>query len=241
MSFAVLETEQELANVVADEICSLIQRKPNAQICIAAGHSSLGIFQTLTAAYQEGKVDFSMARFTAMDEWKGMNENTKGSCGDFLVQHFVSQVNFAEERICLVDGLASDLTAECKRIHDTIYHNGGLDYLVLGVGMNGHLALNEPGTPVDSGVHVTELDAVTKSVGKKYFTDAPSLEGGVTIGLGDMERAARKVLVVNGSKKAEIVKKIVESEASSSLPATLLKKWSNADIFCDREAAAFIK
>lgn len=240
MNFTVFYDYGSLCGKIAGDILSLLKGTPTAHICIAAGHSSIGIFEELIKLYQKGELDFSSARFTAMDEWLGMNENTKGSCGDFLVEHFLSKLNFIPENICLVNGKAPDLNEECRRIEHTIYDNGGLDYILLGVGMNGHLALNEPGTPEDAGVHLSQLDSVTKNVGKKYFDTAPELEGGITIGIGDIKKAKKVVLAVNGEKKAEIVKKIYQQAVSPQIPASFLKNWDNAEILCDKAAAALI-
>lgn len=185
MEYVVLKTAEEIGEVVAQEIAGLVAKKPQANICIAAGHSSLSTFAKLVEKVKQGELSFSQASFTAMDEWAGMNETDSGSCGDFLVKHFLSQVDFCPENISLVNGRADDPQQELERIAAFIQEKGGIDYMVLGVGMNGHLALNEPGTSFASGPHLSQLDEVTRTVGTKYFEEAPSLTGGVTIGLGD--------------------------------------------------------
>ena len=95
MEFKVFENESILSAAAADAVCELLQEKPDALLCIAAGHSSLGLFRELIRRFQEKKVDFSRAGFAAMDEWANMNETTPGSCGDFLVKNFLSQVNLS--------------------------------------------------------------------------------------------------------------------------------------------------
>lgn len=240
MKIKKFETYKNLCENAAAELIKLLASKPNAQICIAAGHSSLGVFDELIRAYKNSDVDFSQAVFTAMDEWMDMNETTDGSCGDFLVKNFLSQVNFQDDNISLVNGKSAEPENECKRISSWISSHGGMDHIILGVGMNGHLALNEPGVSPESTVHVTKLDSVTKSVGQKYFEKAPQLEGGITIGIKDIEQSGRVLLVVNGARKAEIVKKIADSDITGNIPATFLKGWDHADIWCDSEAGALL-
>ena len=108
---------------------------------------------------------------------------------------------------------------------------GGFDIILLGMGMNGHLALNEPGTPFDSTVHTTQLDPITKEVGKKYFEDTPQLSGGVTIGLGDMAKSRDVLLIVFGEKKREIIQKLLDSEPTVDLPASFLKTLPHARVW----------
>lgn len=237
MEYVVLKTAEEIGEVVANEIAALIQEKPKANICIAAGHSSLCTFEKLVEKVKQGTLSFAQASFTAMDEWAGMNETDSGSCGDFLVKHFLSQVDFCPGNISLVNGRADDPQQELKRIASFIEEKGGIDYMVLGVGMNGHLALNEPGTSFTSGPHLSQLDEVTRTVSTKYFEEAPSLTGGVTIGLGDICRTGRCVLTVNGAKKASILRRFLDSPATEELPVTVLKTLENCTVYCDREAA----
>ena len=103
--------------------------------------------------------------------------------------------------------------------------------MILGMGMNGHLALNDPGTPFDSTVRVSEIDEVTKSVGTKYFTDAPQLTGGITIGLKEICASRNIILIVFGDHKQEIIKKLLDSPATPDLPASVLKTVPDAQFW----------
>jgi glucosamine-6-phosphate isomerase len=220
-----------IAKEAADLICKQLEEKPDSLICIAAGHSSLPLCEELITRYKNGQADFSKAYFIAMDEWLHMNKTISGSCGDFLVKHFLSHVNFPEDHIRLFDGLAEDTAAECASVKAEIEKHGGFDVMILGMGMNGHLALNDPGTPFDSTVRVSEIDEVTKSVGTKYFTDAPSLTGGITIGLKEICASKNIILIVFGEHKQEIIKKLLESPATTELPASVLKTIPDAQFW----------
>ncbi len=220
-----------IAVAAADVICKQLEEKPDSLICIAAGHSSLPLCEELIDRYKKGQVDFSKAYFTAMDEWLHMNPSVPGSCGDFLDKHFLSHVNFQKDHVRLFDGLAEDTTAECASVKAYIEEHGGFDVMILGMGMNGHLALNDPGTPFDSTVRVSEIDEVTKSVGTKYFTDAPQLTGGITIGLKEICASRNIILIVFGDHKQEIIKKLLDSPATPDLPASVLKTVPDAQFW----------
>ena len=220
-----------IAVEAADVICRQLAKKPDSLICIAAGHSSLPLCEELIARYKNGQADFSKAHFIAMDEWLHMNPSVPGSCGDFLNKHFLSHVNFPENQVRLFDGLAKDTDAECADVKSLIESLGGFDVMILGMGMNGHLALNDPGTAFDSSVRVSEIDEVTKSVGTKYFTDAPTLSGGITIGLKEICASRNIILIVFGDHKQEIIQKLLNSPATTDLPASVLKTVPDAQFW----------
>lgn len=241
MEVKVFKDDKVLSTRAADRVCAQLREKPDSLLCIAAGHSSLGVFQELIRRVQAGDADFSRAGFVAMDEWLGMNETDPGSCGDFLRKNFLSQANIPSHRVRLVDGRAQDTAAECAALKEFITAEGGIDFLILGMGMNGHLALNEPGTDFSLSVHTTALDSVTQQVGQKYFDPAqssPQLTGGLTIGIADMAAARQVLLLVNGGKKAAVLKEVLDSPVAVSLPATALKEMPQAALWCDQEAAS---
>lgn len=240
MKFNVIESYEEISRIVANEIRTLIAEKPNASICIAAGHSSLGVLRILTDLYQAGDMDFSQSFFIAMDEWQNMNVTDSGSCGDFLWKNFLSKVNFPGDHIMLPDGRACPIEQELSRIQSYIEAHGGIDYMVLGMGMNGHLALNEPGSPFDSTVRVTVLDSTTRQVGQKYFDGTPTLTGGVTIGLRDICNTRKLALIINGAHKAEITKTLYDTPATPQIPASVLKTIDHCTVYCDGAAAALL-
>lgn len=229
---------------VAQEIQENLSVNPCQMLCIAAGNTSLGIFKYLIEAYRESSLSFAQARFVAMDEWLHMNPETPNSCGNFLVEHFLKHVDYPPEQVRLWDGCSTDPQQECQDVEAFIQKNsvhGTIDYLVLGMGMNGHLALNEPGSDLHGRAHVCELDSVTQRVGQKYFQSETSLTGGITLGIENFRQARRTVLMVNGSHKAEIVQGLLDAPAvTPELPATVLREFDHASFYCDEEAAALL-
>lgn len=236
----IFEEYMEMCRKIAEEIKADWDKNPRQMLCIAAGHTSLGVFDILKEMFEKKEIDFSQSYFVAMDEWLNMNEHTPGSCGDFLLKNFLNHVNYAPERVCLWDGCADRPQTECERVEAFVKENsenGRIDFLVLGCGMNGHLALNEPGVDFKSGAHMNLLDSMTKKVGQKYFEGEVPLEGGLTLGIRNFKEAERAILMINGSHKAEIAQRILESgQADARIPATVMKEFENGSIYCDREA-----
>lgn len=241
MNFRIFEEFDEMSRQVADEIIGLLRRNPAALLCIAAGHTSLKLMEFLKEAYKEGTIDFSKASFVAMDEWLGMSDATPESCGSFLRKNFLDDVNFQPENVFLFDATVSDLDGMCRsanRFIETHSESNAIDFVVLGIGVNGHLALDEPGTDFKSGAHVTALSPVTQKVGQKYFSQEQSLNGGITLGIADFARAGRAVLMISGPAKQDVFEALIhETAPTEKIPATALMGFSNSSIYCDKTAA----
>ena len=176
MNVEIVDDYPALSAAVAQRVIDTVSRKPNALICIAGGDTPLGVFDVLVRASEEGKVDFSHAAFVGLDEWLGLGKADKGSCREMVWGHFFSRLTLRDEQICFFDGLTTDPAQECRRVDSFISDHGGIDTIVLGIGMNGHIGFNEPGAAIDTQCHVVDLDDVTQSVSVKstWETSCPS-------------------------------------------------------------------
>jgi glucosamine-6-phosphate isomerase len=157
-----------------------------------------------------------------------------------MKKHLFDEIDYSAENLCFFDGESSDLTRECKKTDDFIKKNGPVDMILLGAGMNGHLGLNEPGTSFDLYSHIVNLDDTTKKVGQKYFSGKVNLSKGITLGLKYIMESKTVFLQISGSRKASIVKKLVNSEITTALPASALKGHKNAFLLLDKQAAGSI-
>ncbi|NLG24578.1 MAG: glucosamine-6-phosphate deaminase [Clostridiales bacterium] len=238
MEIAIYPVAAQADARIAGELIELVARKPGALLCIAAGHTSLGLFDALAAACESGKTSLKDARFVAMDEWAGMGAATPGGCGDFLTRHFLSRVDLAPGNVRLFDGRAADLAAECDGVEDFIARSGGIDYLVLGVGMNGHIALNEPKSSFSSRSRAVPLDDTTRRVGQKYFGDPVALVGGVTLGVATLCEARRIAVTIYGAHKAEVAAAALRGPIDEAMPASALRRCEGALYALDAAAAS---
>lgn len=241
MIWKVFPTDQELGDAAAQEIAGVVRHKPDALVCLAAGHSSLCVFDRLIAMQNSGEADFSKMRVVGLDEWSGMAREHDGSCAGFLWKNLFSHLPLREENVVLFNGMYVDGAAECARIESYIRECGGIDYLLLGIGMNGHLALNEPGTDFQVGAHVTEISETTKTVGQKYFQKPTALSGGITLGIRNILAARRIVLVINGERKQEVTSELFHTAVNPRFPASALKLVPEAEVLVDQAAAQRIE
>ncbi|MBC2112518.1 glucosamine-6-phosphate deaminase [Listeria innocua] len=238
MKLIINENEQLVAETVSQRIIELVKAKPASLICIAGGDTPLLTIEALIKASQTGEVDFSQTQFVGLDEWVGLGRETKGSCIQTLYDAFFDRLeDVSNEQICFFDGKAEDLAAECARVDAFIDERGGMDFILLGIGLNGHIGFNEPFVPVDVNCHVVELDDVTKRVMSKYFdTDLP-LTHGISLGMKQILAAKEIYLVATGAKKVDIVKQVIEKAPTVAIPATLVKE-ANTTLVIDKVAAS---
>ncbi len=227
---------EALSHRAADEIIRQLQQNPEAVLCLAAGDTPRLSYDTLVArAAQEG-FDFSQCTFVGLDEWVGIPPDNAGSCSWFLHLHLFKPLAISPSQIYLFDALSSDLEAECRKMNDIIREKGGIDLMLVGIGMNGHIGFNEPGTPADSYAHVIDLDATTRSVGQKYFNQQTSLSKGITLGLKHLLEARHAILIASGHRKADIIRQALEGPVTSDIPATILRTHPNCDLMVDEAA-----
>jgi glucosamine-6-phosphate deaminase len=225
---------ETLSEATANLIVEVLKQKPEALICIASGDTPLGVCEFLA---KSDKNIFEKCTFVGLDEWVGMDENDEGSCKSGIYQNLLIPLNIPSERIKYFDAKAEDLESECHKINEFIASNGGLDVMLVGVGMNGHIALNEPNTPFDIYAHVSELEEVTKSVGQKYFTKDTILTQGITLGLAHLQESKLPILIANGLRKAAVINVALTEEITEKFPASIFQKLEHSLVMLDIEAA----
>jgi len=227
---------ETLSVATAKQISEIIAKKPDALLCFPAGETSLGTFEELIKLELRCEIDFSRCKIVGLDEWVHLGEMQRENCYHFLKRHLLNGLNLKSENICFFNGEAKDLQQECKLTDQYIRSNGGIDMMLLGVGMNGHVGLNEPGVLFNEYSHIVELDDVTKRVGQKYFTAATSLTKGITLGMKHLMETKTVFLQLSGHKKSPVVKRLLETDVTTQFPASALKQHPNSFLLIDAEA-----
>lgn len=238
MQLNVYKDYDTLSRHAADEIIELVKRKPEAVLCMASGDTPRLTCTLMVKKALDEKVDFTRCTFIGLDEWVGIPPENEGSCHYFFRHLVITPLHLAPEQIYLFDALAKDLVHECKTMDEIIERKGGIDLMLVGIGMNGHIGFNEPGVSVDLYAHVIDLDEETQAVGQKYFRSQTSLAQGITLGLGHLLEARRVMLLANGIKKAEVIRKALEEAITPHLPASIIRNHHNGCVMLDEGAAS---
>jgi len=222
---------------VAQLITDYLKNKKNALICLASGHTPIGVFQELGKLVNAGKLDLSECTFLSLDEWIGIDPNDSGSCLNMLKKDCFDPLNIHPDQVEFFNVQAADIQSECDRINSLIEKNGGLDIMLVGVGTNGHIGMNEPGTPFDSYAHISVLADETKKVGQKYFSKSTSLSNGITLGLRHLREAILPIVMASGDKKAYILSKGLNLPPTVEIPVSIAQLIPQGYVMLDKGAA----
>ena len=237
MNFQIFSDYKTLSRHTARHIADLLNRKPDALICAASGDTPVGTYRALVQLVQNGETSVDRCTFVGLDEWVGLGPESKGSCTNYLQRELFGPLNIGSGQYRMFDGKAADLEAECEQMNQFVDERGGFDLILVGVGLNGHIALNEPGTPFNLKAHVSELAETTITVGQKYFTEPTPLTLGLTTGLQQLMEAREAILIASGSNKAPVIKAALEGPVTEEFPASIMQTHPKAYVWVDQAAA----
>ena len=240
MELKIYNDYQHLSEAAAMEIIELVRNKPNAVLCLASGETPRLTCKLLVEKTVKENVDLSHVTFIGLDEWVGIPPENDGSCHNFFHTEIFKPLHFSPGQIHLFDAVSGNLEEECKKMDAVIFEKGGIDLMMVGIGMNGHIGFNEPGVSFDNYAHVTDLDDTTISVGQKYFKTSATLQKGITLGLKHLRQSKKVLLLANGTKKAGVIKKTLEGEITNKFPASIMQTHSNGLVMVDEEAASLL-
>lgn len=208
---------------------------------IANGADTFGLAtgstpETMYSYMVSSDMDFSDKVSVNLDEYVGLDGNDEQSYRYFMNQHLFNHKPF--KKTYVPDGKAEDLDAECKR-YDAVIADNPIDIQVLGIGQNGHIGFNEPGTSFDATTHVVELTESTVNANKRYFDkveDVPTRA--LTMGIHSIMQSKKIILMAFGKAKADAVKGMLEGEVTEDLPASVLQNHDDVAVIIDEEAAS---
>jgi len=241
MKIIISNNYEAISEKAYKDIVTIMQAASKPLICVASGDSPSGIYKNIVKNVNSNEINIDSWSFLGLDEWVGLNGDDEGSCRYHLNRELFSPLAIAANRICFFDGAASDLEDECKITETHIKEHNGIEIAILGLGMNGHIGMNEPNTSIQTRSHIINLDPLTVEVGQKYFKKPQALTKGISLGIETLLEAKYIILVVTGAKKAAIVKQVLEGPISEAIPASLLRNHPNCSIYLDEAAASTLK
>ena len=239
MEVIIVEDPAAIGVIGADAIEVLLACKPAAVLGLATGSSPLAIYDELVARYEAGRLSFGRARGFTLDEYVGLPADHPERYRTVIDTVFVSRVDFAPGAVQGPDGLATDIPAACAQYEDAIAEAGGVDLQILGIGTDGHIAFNEPGSSLASRTRIKTLTRQTRIDNARFFDDdieqVPT--HCLTQGLGTIMAARHVILVATGRSKAEAVHQLVEGSVSAMWPASILQHHPHVTVLLDGAAA----
>ena len=228
---------EEVARRAADIVAEQVEREPEAVLLLPAGRTPRALYAELLRRQAGGSIDLRQAHFFQLDELVGVPVDDERSFHRFLRRELIDPLGRDGRRDHLLAGTAADPAAEiaahAARLHDL----GGADLALLGIGGNGHVAFNEPGTKPEDGSRVVELAEPTVAGLRASFPPEAIPTRGITIGLKEIRDSRRVVLMATGPSKSAILGSLVGSEPSFACPASLLLDHADFHVLADEDAA----
>ena len=230
------EDYAHLSKIAAEEIADQLCNKPDSVLGFATGSTPLGMYEELVKMYNDGTVDFSKARAFNLDEYYPIKQNHPQSYYTYMVDNFVSKTNLTDFNIPC--GEAGDPHVEAANYETKITAAGGIDLQVLGVGLNGHIAFNEPADVYSLDTHFVELAESTVQANSRFFSEGEvQPKTAISMGIGTIFKARRIIMLICGRSKADIATILLEGKIRPEYPATLLLLHNDFTVLIDREAA----
>ena len=241
MRIITTESYQALSLEAAKIVAGQIYLKPTSVLGLTTGSTPEGMYGKLVAVHEAIGLDFSEVTTFNLDEYLGLGADDPQSYHHFMQTHLFDHINVRPENIHIPDGLAQDVTGECRAYDAAIRAAGGIDLQLLGIGRNAHIGFNEPDVKFEATTHKVRLDDETIQANARFFEDEGAVPRyAISMGIKTIMLARRVVLLASGWEKAEAVKRAVMGTVSPATPASILQLHQDATVIVDSAAASLL-
>jgi glucosamine-6-phosphate deaminase len=227
----------DAVQAVAEEIIHLLQRKPDAVLGLATGATMEPVYQALIEAFHAGRISFAHATTFNLDEYVGLPPRHSGSYRATMHRLLFNHVDIIPSRTHVPDGMAADPHDAADRYESLIDKHGPIDLQLLGIGRNGHIGFNEPGSALDSRTRLVDLHAETLEANRPFFHDHAVPSQAITMGVASILSARRIAVLATGSTKQDAVTRALTGGVISDCPASALRRHADVTWFLDEAAA----
>ncbi len=243
MEVIITKSYEEMGKLAASIIAQQLMRKPNSVLGLATGSTPVSTYDELVCLHKEQGLDFSKAMTFNLDEYLGLPPSHPQSYRYFMDQHLFNHINVAKRNIHVPYGHAAESVLEfCEWYEEQIRQAGGIDIQLLGIGADGHIAFNEPGSSLGSRTRLKTLTEQTIKDNARFFDSAHEVPRfAITMGVGTILEARKIILVANGKKKADIVAEFIEGPITSQVTASALQLHRDVLVILDEEAGSKLK
>ncbi|MDQ0256085.1 glucosamine-6-phosphate deaminase [Evansella vedderi] len=208
---------------------------------MATGGTPIGFYKQLVRLYKKGDFSFKGIQTVNLDEYVGLSPENPNSYHQYMYQHLFQHIDIQRDQTHLPNGAAEDLERECVRYEQLIEELGGIDLQLLGIGENGHIGFNEPGTSFHSNTHVVNLTTATREANARYFNDRREVpKQAITMGIDTIMKSKKILLLASGKEKAQAIYRLLYDKVDESCPATILQRHPNITIIADNEALSLV-
>lgn len=239
MLVSIKRSYEEVSKAAASQVAERIRRKPNLVLGLATGATPLGMYRELIRMHREEGLSFAKVTSFNLDEYIGLPRTHSQSYYKFMWDSLFNHIDIPSTSVYVPDGMAADIGAHCEWYEEEIRRNGGIDFQVLGIGANGHLAFNEPGSSLGSRTRIKTLSEQTVKDNARYFgsvSDVPKTV--ITMGIGTIMEAQEVLLLASSASKAEAIRAAIEGPITAMVPASIIQMHRLAYVTIDQDAAS---
>ncbi len=227
------------SRVAANIISAQVIMKPDCVLGLATGSTPIGTYEELIRRYEQGDLDFSKVHSINLDEYRGLSPENDQSYRYFMNTHLFDSINIDKKNTYVPDGLEPDKDKACRDYEEIIKVHGGVDLQILGLGHNGHIGFNEPGSTFEKETHCVTLSDTTREANARFFNSMDEVPTeAYTMGIGTIMQAKKIVVIVTGEGKREIVKKAFQGPITPEVQASVLQLHSDVILVGDEAALA---
>ncbi len=233
----IAEDDMEFANLAATVLVEKLDGIENPLLVLPTGNTPLGMYRVLLDQYGDRRDLWDRVRFLALDEYIGLGPQDERLFQGWLGRVFLDPIGITADRRMVFDSNTADPAAEIARMEHWVKQNGPIDLAVLGLGGNGHIAFNEPGTSFDQPTHIISLTPDSIASNAQYWGGVDQVpKTAFTLGLGTIAGARQTILLVNGAHKAGILDRVLNGTITPDVPATYLRRQENVTIIADQKS-----
>ena len=236
MKVIVVKDYEALSELGAEIIANTIKANPSCTLGLATGSSPIGTYQNLVKAYQAKEISFANVKTYNLDEYCGIDRSHPQSYYYFMHDNLFNHVDINEENVHVPAVSNDNLEQDCKTYNDML-HNANIELQLLGIGGNGHIGFNEPGTPFNQETFIVELTDKTRQDNKRFFNSIDEVPThAITMGINNIMQAKRILMLISGESKADTVVKLLSGEITPDFPASILNKHEDVTVIIDQAA-----
>lgn len=241
MKVIITKNYDEMSKKAFEVMAGVVKSNPEAVIGLATGSTPIGLYKNMIKDHNENGTSYKKIKTVNLDEYAGLDVNSDQSYVYFMRENLFNHIDIDLKNTNIENGKAADREAECAR-YNALLETMQQDIQVLGIGSNGHIAFNEPGTPFGSVTHIVDLTESTIKDNSRLFKSIDEVpRQAFTMGLKNIMNAKKILILANGANKAKAVYGLVKGEVTENVPASILQLHPDCTLVCDEAAAELIK
>jgi glucosamine-6-phosphate deaminase len=241
MKITIAKSAGEFDRIAAWRIIAQMLEKPNSVIGLSTGQTTYGMHAIVSEIYRQFPFDVLGITLFNVDELTNLPREYAGSCYTMILNQIAGPLGILEENFIMPPTLSDDFEMECRIFEQKLAERGGADLQMLGIGMNGHIGINQPGTPFESETWVSPMDPDFEArVRRETQVPETTVLGGLTRGIKNIMQTRKLILIAKGEQKAEIIEKAILGPVTTDIPASVVQLHPNCEILLDAAAASRI-